>query len=75
MSLGRIALVAAGSVVGGLVCYAAYKSETVRSVTKSAVRTGVKAKDWVVDSYQKSTEEFKEIVRDAKAEAELEAET
>ncbi|NDV26066.1 hypothetical protein [Desulfovibrio sp. JC010] len=73
MSLGRIALVAAGTVAGGLVCYAAYKSETVRGVAKSAVQAGVKAKDWTVDTYNKTTGEFKEIIRDAKAEAELEA--
>lgn len=73
MYLKKAAIVAAGTVVGGLVCYAAYKSETVRNAAKSTIKAGVKAKDWAVDSYQKTTGEFKEMVRDAKAEAELEA--
>ena len=74
MYLKKAAIIAAGTMLGGLVCYAAYKSETVRNAAKSTIKAGIKTKDWAVESYQKSTSEFKEIVRDAKAEAELEAE-
>ncbi|NDV24871.1 hypothetical protein [Desulfovibrio sp. JC022] len=73
MSLGRVAIFAAGTVVGGVVGYAATKSETVKKATQSTIKAGIKAKDWTVDTFQKATNEVKEMINDAKAEAEVEA--
>ncbi|WP_320170491.1 hypothetical protein [Maridesulfovibrio sp.] len=73
MTLGKVAIFTAGAVVGGLIGYAATKSGTVRNVTKSTIKAGIKAKDWTVDTFRKSTNEVKEMIRDAKAESELKA--
>lgn len=71
MSLGKVAIFAVGAVVGGAVGYAATKSATVKKATKSSIKAGIKAKDWTVDTFQKATNEVKEMVKDAKAEKEV----
>lgn len=73
MSLGKVAVFAAGAVVGGVIGYAATKSETVKKATKSTIKAGIKAKDWTVDTFQKATNEVKEMVKDAKAEKAVQA--
>ncbi|NDV28544.1 hypothetical protein [Desulfovibrio sp. JC010] len=73
MSLGRVAIFAAGTVVGGALGYAATKSETVKKATQCTIKAGIKAKDWTVDTFQKASNEMKEMIKDAKAEAEVEA--
>ncbi|NDV18419.1 hypothetical protein GO013_03170 [Pseudodesulfovibrio sp. JC047] len=72
MSFGRIAVFVAGTVVGGALGYAATKSDTVKKATKSTIKAGIKAKDWTVDTFQKATNEVKEMVHDAKAEKQME---
>jgi len=68
MSLGKVALFAAGAVVGGVVGYAAIKSETVKKATKSTIKAGIKAKDWTVDTFQKAKGEVTAMVKDARKE-------
>ena len=72
MSLGKVVIFAAGAVVGGVIGYAAIRSETVKSATKSTIKAGIKAKDWTVDTFQKATNEVREMVKDAKAEKAVE---
>lgn len=74
MTIGKVAVFAAGAVVGGLIGYAALRSDAVKNVTKSTIKAGIKARDWTVDTFEKATNEVKEMVRDAKAEAAVEAE-
>ena len=74
MSLGKVAIFAAGTVVGGVIGYAAFKSDTVKNATKCTIKAGIKATTWTVDTFQKATNEVKEMVKDAKAETKLEAE-
>lgn len=71
MSLSKVVVFAAGAVVGGVIGYAATKSDTVKKASKSTIKAGLKAKDWTVDTFQKATSEVKEMVKDAKAEKEL----
>ena len=68
MSLGKVVIFTAGAVIGGVIGYAAIRSDTVKKATKSTIKAGIKAKDWTVDTFQKATNEVKEMVKDAKAE-------
>jgi hypothetical protein len=68
MSLGKIVVFTAGAVIGGVIGYAAVRSDTVKKATKSTIKAGIKAKDWTVDTFQKATGEVKGMVKDAKAE-------
>ncbi len=72
MSLGKVAIFAAGTIVGGVIGYAASNSKTVKKATKSTIKAGLRAKDWTVDTFQKATNEVKEMVKDAKAEKQAE---
>ncbi len=69
MTLGKFAVFTVGVIVGGTLGYAAIKSDTVRDATKSTIKATLKAKDWTVDTLQKASNEVKEMVKDAKAEA------
>ncbi len=73
MSLGRVAIFTAGAIVGGVIGYAATRSDTVKKATKCTIKAGIKAKDWTVDTFQKASNEVKEMVKDAKAEKKVEA--
>lgn len=73
MSLGKVALFTAGTLVGGVIGYAAIKSETVKKATTATIKAGLKAKDWTVENFQKASNEVKEMVKDAKAEVKAEA--
>ncbi|OEU68613.1 MAG: hypothetical protein BA863_16835 [Desulfovibrio sp. S3730MH75] len=73
MSIGKVAVFAVGTVVGGFIGYAATKSDKVKKATQCTIKAGIKAKDWTVDTFQKATNEVKEMVKDAKADAEVEA--
>lgn len=73
MSYGKVAVFAAGTVVGGVIGYAATRSKCVRKATKSAIKAGIKTKDWAVGTFQKATNEVKEMAKDAKAEKQVEA--
>ncbi|MEF2232139.1 MAG: hypothetical protein V3571_14500 [Pseudodesulfovibrio sp.] len=68
MSLGRIAIFAAGAVVGGVIGYAATKSTTVKKATKSAIKAGLKAKEWTVEQYGRARDGVTALVRDAEKE-------
>jgi hypothetical protein len=68
MSLGKVASFTVGAVVGGVIGYAAVRSETVKKATKSTIKAGIKAKDWTAETFRKATGEVKEMVKDAKAE-------
>ncbi|MUM76653.1 hypothetical protein GKC30_03285 [Pseudodesulfovibrio sp. F-1] len=68
MSLGRIAIFAAGTVVGGVIGYAATRSQTVKKTTKCAIKAGLKAKDWTVAQYGKARDEVTALVKDARKE-------
>ena len=72
MSLGKVVIFTAGAVVGGIIGYAAIRSDKVKNATKSTIKAGIKAKDWTVDTFQKATNEVKEMVKDAKAEKAVE---
>jgi len=69
MSLGKVVIFAAGAAVGGIIGYAATRSETVKSATKSTIKAGLKAKDWTVDTFQKAKGEVTAMVKDAKKES------
>ena len=70
MSFGKVAIFAAGAVVGGIVGYAAIRSDTVSKATKSTIKAGIKAKDWTVDTFQKAKAEVTSMVKDAKKDVE-----
>lgn len=74
MSLGKVAIFAAGAVVGGVLGYAATKSDTVKNATKSTIKAGLKAKDWTMETFQKASDGVKEMVEDAKDEQAVEVE-
>lgn len=60
MSLGRIALVTAGVAAGIFVGYAV-KSEKIRPAAVSAVKAGLKAKDWTVGQYDNIRNDVKSL--------------
>jgi len=68
MSFGKIAIFAAGAVVGGVIGYAATRSRTVKKATKCAIKAGLKAKDWTVGQYGKARDGVSAMVRDAEKE-------
>lgn len=70
MSLGKVVIFATGAVVGGVIGYAAIKSETVKDATKSTIKAGIKAKDWTVDTFQKAKAEVTSMVKEAKKDVE-----
>jgi hypothetical protein len=66
MSLLRFPLIAVGVAVGVAAGYALTKSESAKSVAVSAVRAGIKAKDWTVETYGKAKQELHSVVEEAK---------
>jgi hypothetical protein len=66
MSFGKIALFTTGAVIGGLIGYAAVRSDTVKKATKCTIKAGIKAKDWTVDTFHKAKDEVKTMAEDAK---------
>ncbi|NDV23231.1 hypothetical protein [Desulfovibrio sp. JC022] len=65
MSLGRIAIFAAGATAGVLASYAV-KSEKVRPVAVCTVKAGLKAKDWTVKQYETIREDVKSLAEQAR---------
>ncbi len=72
MSLGRIAIFAAGALIGGVIGYASTKSDTVDKATTATIKAGLKTQDWVADKYQKVKEGVKSAVVSSKETAESE---
>ncbi len=68
MSYGRIAVFAAGAVVGGVIGYAAIKSGTVKKATRATIKAGLKAQDWAKEKCVKAKEEVKSMVASGKKE-------
>lgn len=66
MSLGRIAIFAAGAVIGGVIGYASTKSDKVDKAASATIKAGLKAQDWVVDKYQQAKEGVKSAVASSK---------
>ena len=66
MSLGKIAIFAAGAVVGGVIGYAATRSKSVKKATKCAIKAGLKAKDWTVEQYGKAKDGVTAMAKDAR---------
>lgn len=61
MSLGRVAIFAAGAVVGGVIGLGVAKSPVVKKATRSTIKAGLKAKEWTVDTYRKAKDEVKAL--------------
>lgn len=66
MNLGKVAIFAAGAVVGGIVGYAVTRSKTVKKATKSTIKAGLKAKEWTVDTYRKAKDEVATMAKEAR---------
>ncbi|WP_419785966.1 hypothetical protein [Pseudodesulfovibrio sp.] len=66
MSLGKVAIFAAGTVVGGIIGYVATRSNVAEKATKSAIKAGLKAKNWTVEKYDKAKDGVTAMVKDAK---------
>ena len=64
MHLGKIVLVTAGVAAGLFIGYAV-KSEKVRPAAVSAVKAGIKAKDWTTGQYENIKGEAKSLVKQA----------
>lgn len=72
MTLGKFVIFGVGVLVGGVVGYAATKSDSVQKASKASIKAGLKAKNWTVDTFQNAANEVKEMVQDAKAEKKVE---
>ncbi len=66
MSLGKVAVFAAGIVVGGLIGIASAKSEKVDKATTATIKAGLKAKDWVADKCEQTKDGVKKAVASGK---------
>ncbi|HKI80791.1 MAG TPA: hypothetical protein VKA04_04015 [Pseudodesulfovibrio sp.] len=66
MSFDKVAIFAAGAVVGGVIGYAATRSKAVKKVTKSTIKAGLKAKDWTVGTYKTAKEEVVTMAKEAR---------
>lgn len=66
MSLGKIAIFAAGALIGGVIVYGSKKSEKVDKAATATIKAGFKAQDWVVDKYTKAKDGLKTAVASAK---------
>ena len=68
MSLGKVAIFSVGLVAGGLIGYAATKSEAVQKASKATIKAGLKAKDWTVGTVKQAKDGVVSMVKSAKEE-------
>ncbi len=68
MSLGKVAIFAAGAVIGGLIGYASTKSDALRKATRATIKAGVKTQKWAAEQYDKAKKEVKSLAASDKKE-------
>lgn len=66
MSLGKIAIFAAGALIGGVIGYASTKSEKVDNAAKATIKAGLKAQEWAANKYDQAKEGVKSVVASGK---------